>query len=167
MEKSNALIILKNAFLMERQGKSLYETARDNAGDKAVKDFFDDLANEEAQHMKLLEAQFKSIMQSGKFAAGRYEAEGTKDTPPAILSQDLANKINAAGFEATAITAAVGFEQKAVKLYAERAETTSDPEEKKLYRWLSAWEQTHLKKLLTLQEDLNQRIWEDNNFWPF
>jgi rubrerythrin len=167
MEKSNALTILKNAFLMERQGKSLYETARDNAGDKAVKDFFDDLANEEAQHMKMLEAQFKSIMQSGKFAAGRYENEGTKDAPPAILSQDLVNKINAAGFEATAITAAVSFEQKAVKLYTERAETTSDPEEKKLYHWLSAWEQTHLKKLLTLQEDLNQRIWEDNNFWPF
>lgn len=167
MEKSNALNILKNAFLMERQGKSLYETARDNAGDKAVKNFFDDLANEEAQHMTMLEAQFKSIMKSGKFAAGKYESDGTGHTPPAILSQDLKNKINAAGFEATAITAAVGFEQKAVKLYAERAETTTDPEEKKLYHWLSAWEQTHLKKLLALQEDLKQRIWEDNSFWPF
>ncbi|MCF8077199.1 MAG: rubrerythrin, partial [Desulfotignum sp.] len=56
MEKSNTLNILKNAFLMERQGKSLYETARDKAGDEAVKHFFDDLANEEAQHMKMLEA---------------------------------------------------------------------------------------------------------------
>ena len=117
--------------------------------------------------MKMLEAQFKSIMQSGKFAAGRYETEGSGDTPPAILSQDLKNKINAAGFEATAITAAVDFEQKAVKLYGERAEAAADPGEKKLYRWLSAWEQTHLEKLLTLQEDLKQRIWEDNSFWPF
>ena len=167
MEKSNTLNILKNAFLMERQGKSLYETARDKADDEAVKKFFGELANEEAQHMDLLEAQFKSIMQSGKFAAGRYETDGTEHTPPAILTQELTNKINAAGFEATAITAAVSFEQKAVKLYAERAETTTDPEEKKLYQWLSAWEQTHLKKLLTLQEHLKQRIWEDNNFWPF
>lgn len=167
MEKSNTLNILKNAFLMERQGKSLYETARDKAGDAAVKEFFDDLVNEEAQHMNLLEAQFKSIMQSGKFAAGKYETNGTRETPPAILTQDLVNKINAAGFEATAITAAVGFEQKAVKLYAERAETATDPEEKKLCHWLSAWEQTHLNKLLALQKDLNQRIWEDNSFWPF
>ena len=83
-----------------------------------------DLANEEAQHMKMQEAQFKSIMQSGKFAASSYEADGTKDTPPAILSQDLKDKVNAAGFEATAITAAIGFEQKTVKLYGERAETT-------------------------------------------
>jgi rubrerythrin len=167
MDKSNALNILKNAFLMERQGKSLYETARDKAGDEAVKNFFDDLANEEAQHMKMLEAQFKSIMQNGKFAAGSYETDGTGDIPPAILSQDLKDKINAAGFEATAITAAIGFEQKAVKLYGDRAETTTDPEEKKLYQRLSAWEQTHLKKLLTLQEDLKQLIWEDNSFWPF
>lgn len=129
--------------------------------------FFDDLANEEAQHMNLLEAQFKSIMQSGKFAAGMYETDGNGHTPPAILTQDLADKINAAGFEATAITAAVSFEEKAVKLYGERAETTSDPEEKKLYQWLSNWEQTHLKKLLTLQENLKQRIWENNSFWPF
>ena len=156
MEKSNALNILKNAFLMERQGKSLYETARDKAGDEAVKNFFDDLANEEAQHMKMLEAQFKSIMQNGKFAPGSYETDGAGDTPPAILSQDLKDKINAAGFE-----------QKAVKLYGERAETTTDPEEKKLYQWLSDWEQTHLKKLLTLQENLKERIWEDNSFWPF
>jgi rubrerythrin len=167
MEKSNTLNILKNAFLMERQGKSLYETARDKADDKAVKDFFDDLANEEAQHMNLLEAQFKSIMQSGKFAAGEYEIDGTEHTPPAILTQDLASKINAAGFEATAITAAVSFEEKAVKLYGERAETTTDLEEKQLYQWLSDWEKTHLKKLLTLQENLKQRIWEDNSFWPF
>jgi hypothetical protein len=111
MDRSNALNILKNAFLMERQGKSLYET------------------------------------------------DGAADTPPAILSQDLKDKINAAGFEATAITAAIGFEQKAVKLYGDRAETTTDPEEKKLYQRLSAWEQTHLKKLLTLQEDLKQLIW--------
>lgn len=63
MEKSNALNILKNAFLMERQGKSLYETARDKAGEEAVKNFFDDLANEGAQHMKMLEALQEDLKQ--------------------------------------------------------------------------------------------------------
>jgi hypothetical protein len=100
MKKSNTLNILKNAFLMERQGKSLYE---------AVKHFFDNRATGEAQ--------FKTIMQSGKFAAGIYEIDRTEYTFPAILSQDLKNKINTAGFKATAITAAVSFEQKSVKLY--------------------------------------------------
>lgn len=167
MEKSNALNILKNAFLMERQGKTLYETARDKAEDEAVKSFFDSLARDEQEHMAILETQFKSIMKSGKFAAGGYETDGAAETPPDILDKNLKDKINAAGFEATAITAAVGFEQKAVDLYGARAETATDPEEKKLYQWLSTWEQTHLKKLLALQEDLQQQIWDDNSFWPF
>ncbi len=37
MDKSNILNILKNAFLMERQGKHLYETARDHAKNDEVK----------------------------------------------------------------------------------------------------------------------------------
>ncbi|MBT6338238.1 MAG: rubrerythrin, partial [Desulfobacula sp.] len=43
MDKSNTLTILKNAFLIERKGKSLYEKAMDHAKDEAVKDFFKDL----------------------------------------------------------------------------------------------------------------------------
>lgn len=167
MEKSNALNILKNAFLMERQGKSLYETARDQATDDSVKAFFDELVADEQTHMDILERQFKAIMKSGKFAAGGYETDGAAEPAPAILDKDLKDKINAAGFEATAITAAVSFEEKAVKLYAERAESATDPEEKKLYHWLSVWETTHLKKLQSLQEDLNERVWNDNSFWPF
>ncbi len=79
----------------------------------------------------------------------------------------IKDKINAADFEATAITAAIGFEEKAVKLYALRAEEATDPEEKKLYNWLSVWEKTHLKKLMALEASLMESVWQDNNFWPF
>lgn len=77
------------------------------------------------------------------------------------------DKIDAASFEATAITAAIGFEQKAVKMYTQRSEEATDPEEKKMYAWLSTWEKTHLKKLMTLEESLIESVWNDNNFWPF
>ena len=167
MEKSKTLNILKNAFLMERQGKSLYETARDSADDPSVKAFFQTLADDEQEHMDILEKQFKSIMSSGKFAAGGYDNDGASEPAPAILTDEVKSKINAAGFEATAITAAIGFEQNAIKLYSLRSEEATDPEEKKLYKWLSVWETTHLKKLTNLQEELMERVWEDNNFWPF
>jgi rubrerythrin len=78
----------------------------------------------------------------------------------------LIDKINAASFEATAITAAVSFEEKAVKLYAKRAKESDDPEEKKIYNWLSAWESTHLKKLMAIQDALMEKVWSDNDFWP-
>jgi len=166
MEKSNALNILKNAFLMERMGKSLYEKARDTASDQEVKDFFQDLANDEQQHMDILEKQFKSLMNSDKFMAGGYKDSGSV-TAPDILNDTLKGKIKASAFEATAITAAIEVEKKAVDLYAKRAEETDDPKEKAMYKWLSTWETTHLKKLIALEEAFREEIWNDNSFWPF
>ncbi|CCK81939.1 ferritin family protein [Desulfobacula toluolica] len=167
MDKSNTLTILKNAFLIERKGKSLYEKAMDHATDDSVKAFFKDLADDEQEHMNILEKQFKAYMKNGKFMAGGFENDGGAVTPPDILDDTLKNRINAAGFEATAITAAIGFEDKAVKMYAQRAREATDPEEKKMYKQLSAWEKTHLKKLMALEASLIESVWHDNSFWPF
>ncbi len=167
MEKSNALTILKHAFLMERKGKALYEKAMEHAKDESVKTFFKDLADDEQEHMNILEKQFKALMSSSKFTAGDFENDGSRVSAPDILDETLKTKISAAGFEATAITAAIGFEEKAVKLYALRSEEASDPEEKKLYHWLSTWEKTHLKKLLALDAALMETVWQDNSFWPY
>ena len=117
--------------------------------------------------MNILEKQFKALMADGKFMAGGFENDASVVSAPDILDQDLKDKISAAGFEATAITAAISFEEKAVKMYAERAEQASDPEEKKLYHWLSTWEKTHLKKLLAIESSVMESVWNDNSFWPF
>jgi len=152
---------------MERQGKQLYETAKAHAENNEVKEFFQSLVEDEQEHMDILEKQFKAYMSSGKFMAGGFENDASAVKAPDILSDAVKNNINAAGFESTAITAAIGFEEKAVQLYAQRAQEATDPEEKKMYHWLSAWETTHLKKLVDIQESLMARIWEDNSFWPF
>jgi rubrerythrin len=166
MDKSNTLNILKSAFLMERQGKALYETAKAHAENKDVKAFFQSLVEDEQEHMDILEKQFKAFMNDGKFIADSFEEVAGTQTAPDILSDAVIKNINTAGFESTAITAAIGFEEKAVNLYAQRAQEATDPEEKKLYNWLSVWEKTHLKKLMDIQESLMARIWEDNSFWP-
>ena len=152
---------------MERQGKALYETAKAQAENKEVKAFFQSLVEDEQEHMDILERQFKSFMSDGKFIAGNFEDVPGAQTAPDILSDAVKKNINAAGFESTAITAAIGFEEKAVNLYAQQAQEATDPEEKKLYHWLSVWEKTHLKKLAALEESLIENVWNDNNFWPF
>ncbi len=167
MDKSNTLDILKNAFLMEKKGKNLYQKAMDHAKSDEVKDFFKDLVDDEQEHMNILEKQFKAYMKDGKFAAVYYEYDDGAADAPDILDQNLKDKIDAASFEATAITAAISFETKAVDMYAQRAKETSDPEEKKIYNWLSTWETTHLKKLVALEESLIEDVWHDNSFWPF
>lgn len=167
MDKSNTLTILKHAFLMERKGKSLYEKAMEHVQDESVKAFFKDLVDDEQEHMNILEKQFKSYMTDSKFMAGGFENDASVVDAPAILDATLKDKINAASFEATAITAAISFEEKAVNMYAKRSKEATDPEEKKLYNWLSIWEKTHLKKLMSLEASLIEDVWNDNSFWPF
>jgi rubrerythrin len=61
----------------------------------------------------------------------------------------------------------MAMEERAVKLYGERAAETQDPEERKLYQWLSDWENGHLKILMDMDRELTEKIWHDNQFWPF
>nr|MBL0715449.1 rubrerythrin [Desulfobacterales bacterium] len=84
-----------------------------------------------------------------------------------ILTQDLVKAMQAADFEAAAVTAAVAMEKNAVKLYGDRAAEATDPAEKALYEWLSQWEQSHLSFLADLETELTQKVWSDQNFWPF
>jgi rubrerythrin len=64
-----------------------------------------------------------------------------------ILSDEIKNKLSAAGFEAAAISAAVDMEKKAIEVYSTQAEVSADPNEKKLFNWLSDWEKSHLKNI--------------------
>ncbi|MCK5543465.1 MAG: ferritin family protein [Desulfobacterales bacterium] len=167
MKKSNTLDILKNAFFLEQQGKNLYQKAMENAQSDKVKVFFQALIDDEKEHMDILVKQYKAYKKNKKFVAGQYENNSESDVAPSILDDSLKEKINAAGFEATAITAAISFEKKAVDLYGSRAKEATDVEEKKMYKWLSTWETTHLNKLIDLEESLIEKVWNDNNFWPF
>lgn len=79
----------------------------------------------------------------------------------------MKSQIAAAGFEAAAISAAIDMESKAVELYSESAENATDPRVKDLFRWLAEWEKGHHKLLYDLDKELKERIWNDNQFWPF
>ena len=75
--------------------------------------------------------------------------------------------ISAAGFEAAAISAAISMEERAIKLYSESTKIASEPEAKDFYEWLSQWERKHLSLLLDIDKALREKIWYDNQFWPF
>jgi rubrerythrin len=84
-----------------------------------------------------------------------------------VLSESIKNRIESAGFEAAAISAAIDMESRAIRLYSESAEKADDINAKKLFHWLAEWEKGHHKLLFDLDNDLKERIWNDNRFWPF
>ena len=167
MNVDTALEILKKAILLEKRGEAFYRQAAQSSEDEAVKRFFESMASEEVKHVDVLSAQYKSYRRTQRFVALPHGSDEKSDLADAVLTDDLKRKLSAAGFEAAAISAAMAMEAQAVKLYADRAAASSQPEEKALYGWLAEWEKTHLKMLTAIDRALTEAVWFDNQFWPF
>jgi rubrerythrin len=159
--------ILKTAILLEHRGKAFYTTAARETNSEAVRKFFNMMAEEEDSHIEFLSRQFAEFEKSGKFAPRIMENPAADAETTTILTDTIKKEISAAGFEAAAISAAIDFENRAIDIYQGRANQTADPNEKEMYQMLADWERTHFHMLHGIDEDLKERIWQDNNFWPF
>ena len=166
MSATNVLFILKSALLLEIRGKSFYQKAADDARSEPVSDFFKQMAEEETRHIKMLSEQYSAYKKSGQFVPQALDAMADTGVQK-VITEAFKTTVAAAGFEAAAVSAAMGMEQRAIDLYARRASETDDPEEKKLYRWLAAWETRHLEELAEIDRQITETIWQDNSFWPF
>jgi len=160
--------ILKEAILLERRGKAFYSNVAEKSDSESAKKIFQMMAEEEDEHIKFLSEQFKHYEKTKEFLSPQgYEEPSEDEVALKVLTENMKKEINAASFEAAAISAAIDFETRAVKIYSDRAEEAIDPNEKELYRMLAEWEMGHQKMLHELNEELKQDIWNDNNFWPF
>lgn len=160
--------ILKEAILLEKRGKAFYTTAAEQSRSAAARKIFSMMAEEEDDHIKFLAKQFKAYNLDKKFVKpDKYEEDPNEETVLKILSEDIKKEITAASFEAAAISAAMDFETRAIKIYSDRAEEATDPMEKETYQMLAEWESGHHRLLHRLNEDLKEQVWNDNSFWPF
>ena len=166
MPDTSTLDILKSALLLEKKGKAFYQNIADKSDTPSVKQFFDFMASEEAKHVDMLSQQFKSYQTNGTFLSNG-PSDSHNDVELSVITKDIKEKISAASFEAAAISAAMAMEQRAIKLYANRAATTADADERALYEWLAEWERGHLHLLDAMDKALTEKIWYDNQFWPF
>jgi rubrerythrin len=166
MGENSTLEILKQAILLEKRGKAFYQNVAEKTENRAARDVFEMMAAEEQKHIDTLSEQFMAYRKKQKFIPGSYDSESSS-VASKVLTEEIKEKISAAGFEAAAISAAILMEERAVKLYSEGMENTSDPEAKALFEWLARWEREHLSLLLDIDKSLKEKIWFDNKFWPF
>jgi rubrerythrin len=166
MSESNSLEILKSALLLEIRGKAFYQTAAEGSENHAVKDFFEKMAADEVSHIEILSEQYRAYKQNGHFKPRALDGSQGKVARD-VLTDELKKNIAAAGFESAAVSAAMGMEERAIKLYAKQAEEARDPEEIALYKWLAEWETEHLEYLAKIDREIMESIWHDNEFWPF
>ncbi len=160
--------ILKQAIIMEHRGKSLYQQVASQTSSEDVKKIFSVMADEEQTHIDFLQKQLAHYSKEGMFDKNDLEsAPGSEAIANTILTDELVKDISGSGFEAAAISAAIDMENKSVEVYASQAEKATDPNEKELFQWLANWEKGHHKLLIELNNQLTEKVWYDNNFWPF
>lgn len=166
MDKLSRLEILKGALLLEYKGKALYESAVKTTEISEVKAVFSVLVNEEIKHIEVLRKHISQV-QSQSILPDYSELEHLfpAKTDP-ILSKDIIKNVHGAGYEAAVISAALDFEKKAVKYYSDQVSRTEDLGEKTLFKWLAMWEVGHMQMLADLDNELKEKIWNDNQFWP-
>lgn len=165
MTETKTLDILKGAILLEHRGKALYESVVKTSESEGVKELFSMLAREEAKHIGVLEKQFSRIARGESFDIAELDKEHAS-THEAIITREIVKSISGAGYEAAVIAAALEFEKNAVKFYSEHASTAESEQEKKLYNWLTEWEKNHMMMMARLDNELKEKIWYDNQFWP-
>jgi rubrerythrin len=167
METKNPLDILKMAILMEMRGFAFYTKVAEQTKDLDIMKIFSTMAQEENLHIRYLSEQFSNFDKNKSFGHTPVTDSPAAKMTNLILSEEMKSKISAASYEAAAISAAIDMEKKAIEVYSNQAEISKDPNEQKLYSWLAVWEQGHLKILSDLDNELRDKIWFDNHFWPF
>lgn len=166
MSDTSPVDILKQALLLEMRGRSFYTKVAQQTQEGPVREFFEMMADEEKQHVNELSRQYKAYQTEGHFV-GTEESDDKDAVAAKVLTDQLKKRINAASFEAAAVSAAMSMEQKAITLYAREAKNATDPQAQEIYQWLADWEKNHLEMLAEVDREITESVWDDNSFWPF
>jgi len=153
---SQALTALAEAIEMEKRGHAFYLDAAAKAVDPLARTTLEGLAVDEAEHLRLLEAQYQAVEETGQWACfldlepkDSYKPQSVfPDTPG--LAEDLADRADAA----EALEQAMQFEEKGYHMYKAAADGTDDLEGKAVYEYLAKQEDEHYRILQQTHEYL-------------
>jgi rubrerythrin len=159
---------LIQAMQAEREGHYFYKMAAASTEDAKGKEVFARLADDEIGHFEFLRAQHKALAETGRVdALVRLRDVPDLSGPSPIFSPRVRERIKDAHFEMTALAVAAQLERDAEAFYKREAEAVADPEVKRFYLDLSAWEATHYTALVAQQDELKEDYWAASGFAPF
>lgn len=164
---SNALNILAYAIKREEEGERFYNENLKRVNSKATRDILESLVEMEKDHGELLKKRYESLQKDGKWlpvtedikGAGifqlRFEAEKTEEDLQSALS------------DVSILRMAYLIENDLAEFYKKAADNIDDPEGKKLFHALSAWEIEHKDALYKVYLEHFHENWFDAGFAPF
>ncbi len=164
LEKS--LNAVRIAIETEIRGYEFFRAAADRCTDAAGKEMFLSLAREEVEHRKLLEKEFKNLLEQGRFLPHEEVMTQIPEEHTAIPVEAFRESLKKSHFEMSAISIGVVLEQNAIAHFKQMAEEIDDVEAQKTFAWLAEWERGHLDQLRELDNMMRDAYWADQGFSP-
>jgi rubrerythrin len=157
---------VKDAIMTEIKGQQLYSHAASTTEDAAAKAMFTALAKDEDEHVALLQAQYESLLSSGKIDLSKVNPAEVDHGAGHVIDDKFRKSIKRGTFEMAVIGIGCDLENKAISYYKTEADKTDDADLKQLFTWLAEWEVGHLEHLMELEKMLQDEYWADQGFAP-
>ena len=167
----SALMALHVAIQTEKDGHDFYKRAAEKSSDPGGKLLFTSLADDELEHLRLLESQREALAKEGRWLSPskldqqprRIKAEGA----PLFSRDAVTSNVNAYTSDLSALRMAFLIEKDAVAFYTRAAAETEDPDGKAMYERLVEMEKEHQRILEEEYNALAKEFWSTMGFEPF
>jgi rubrerythrin len=165
-KKQRMIEAIKKAVMVEIKGQQLYSHAVETTKDPAARAMFEALARDEEDHVRILQAQFKSLLEDGKLDLDAVHPAEVDHGSHVVIDDAFKKSLKRGTFEMAVIGIGCDLENKAIAYYKEQAAAAEDPALKTLFTWLVEWEDGHLEQLLELEKYYQDAYWADQGFSP-
>ena len=157
---------IKDAIMTEIKGQQLYSHAAATTEDPAAKAMFEALARDENEHVSLLQAQYRSLLDNGRIDLSQVHPAEVDHGAGHVIDDRFRKSIKRGTFEMAVVGIGCDLENKAINYYKEQAGLTEDPDLKQLFTWLAEWEVGHLEQLIEIEKMMQDEYWADQGFSP-
>ena len=164
--KQRIIDVLKEAVMTEIKGQQLYSHAARTTEDPAARAMFEDLAKDEEQHVRILQAQLEGYRNEGKMDLSQIHPAEVDHGASHVIDDDFRRSVKRGAFEMAVIGIGCDLENKAIAYYTQQADKAEDEDLKQLFTWLSEWEVGHLNALMELQKFTQDEYWSQQGFSP-
>jgi rubrerythrin len=166
----SALLALEVAIQTEKDGRDFYVRAAERTSDPGGKVLFASLADDELEHLRLLQAQREALTEDGRWLpSAESEEHRVREIggAPIFGREALARNVGLHTSELSALRMAYLIEKDAVTFYTRAAHETGDPDARAMYDRLVEMEQEHQQILEEEYNALAKEFWSTMGFEPF
>jgi rubrerythrin len=166
----SALLALEVAIQTEKDGRDFYARAAERTRDPGGKVLFASLADDELEHLRLLQSQREALTEDGRWLrSGQSEEHRVREIggAPIFGREALARSVDTYTSELSALRMAYLIEKDAVTFYTRAASETEDPDGRAMYERLVEMEKEHQQILEEEYDALAKEFWGTMGFEPF